>query len=294
MNKNLIKAWRLIQKVDGVGKTRKYCTDNGLISSLNTKNNYKYNINAYLDWRDFNGLPGNEQDKVQDLQCFLFEIAEFRAQKTVDSYKSALGKVFRKKLRNVKSQIPTTTYSRNYYISEILIIIKNMGAKNALSILMCFCAGLRAHELATLQRYDEAFKTDTRKWSDDRFKGIDRFQIYLVTGKGGLVREVAIPNELALLLEKRRRDTPVRVVDRGIYYNSNYDLGFGKTLSQAFSRASFKELGWSTGLHGTRHSYAQNRIFKLTNMRIEYEHAMKIVSEELGHFRPSITLCYLR
>lgn len=294
MNKNKIKAWRLIQKVDGIGNSRKFCTENGLISALTTKNNYKYYISAYLDWRDFNGLPKNEQDKIQDLQNFLFEIAEFSAQKTVDGHKSALSKVFKKKLRKVKSEISTTIHSRNYYLSEILLITKNITQMNALSILICYYTGLRAHEVATLQRSNEAIKSNTRNWSDDRFIGISRFKIYLVTGKGGLIREVAIPNELVFLLEKRRRDTPLKVVDRGIYYVSNYDIGFGKALSQSFSRASVKELNWSTGLHGTRHSYAQNRLFKLTNIGVEYVHAMKIVSEELGHFRPSITLCYLR
>ena len=294
MSKSTIKAWRLIQKVDGIGGSRKFCTENGLISSLNTKNNYKYYISSYLDWRNFNGLPNNEQDKVQELQSFLSEIAEFSAQKTVDGYKCALSKVFRKKLRKVKSEIPTVTTSRNYHLSEVLLVIKNMTTKNALSILLCHFAGVRAHEVATLQRSNEATKSNARTWSDDRFTGTDRFHIYLVTGKGGLTREVAIPNELVLLLEKRRYDKPIRVVDRGIYYYPLYDVGFGKALSQAFSRASLKELGWSTGLHGTRHAYAQNRVFKLTNMRIEYDYAMKIVSEELGHFRPNITLCYLR
>ena len=86
-------------------------------------------------------------------------------------------------------------------------------------------------------------------------------------GKGGLSREVAIPIELSEVIEIRRYSQPKIVKDRGIYYESNYDLGFGKALSESFSRASGKFLGWSTGLHGLRHSYAQNRLYKLYRLR---------------------------
>ena len=113
-------------------------------------------------------------------------------------------------------------------------------------------------------------------------------------GKGGLVREVEIPNELVILLESHRLDTAIVIRDRGVNYETYYDLSAGKALSQAFSRASQKMLNWTTGLHGTRHSYAQNRLFRLLDIGISYDGALKIISEELGHFRPSITLCYLR
>ena len=176
----------------------------------------------------------------------------------------------------------------------MLIVIQHLDEKNALATLLCYFAGLRAHEIATIKRLNESKKSNTRKWSNDRFKDIDNYQLYLVAGKGGLVREVAIPSELAEVIEKRRYDTPKKVKDRGINYLTNYDLGFGKALSESFSRASLKHLGWSTGLHGLRHSYAQNRLYKLIRSNAPFNDALKIVSEELGHFRPSITLCYLR
>ena len=74
----------------------------------------------------------------------------------------------------------------------------------------------------------------------------------------------------------------------------NYDLGYGKALSQCFLRASLKYLSWSTGLHGLRHSYAKNRIKKILVNGFNLENAKLVVSQELGHFRPEIVNCYLR
>ena len=293
-NKIRKKAWRLLQRIDGVGHSREYCQQHGLASSLITKKNYHSCTSLYLEWREFNKLPPREQDKLNDLNAFVEEMAESSRQKTIDHYRCALSLVFKKKLAHVKSEIPNTIKSRNYYLSEVLLIIKNLCEKNALSILLCYFAGLRAHELVTLRRVDEGQKTTKRIWSLNRFAGIDRCRVYLVKGKGGLVREVAIPNELVTLLERHRLDVAIKVCDRGVYYETYYNLSTGKALSQAFSRASQQILNWSTGLHGTRHSYAQNRLFRLLDTGITYDTAMKIVSEELGHFRPNITLCYLR
>lgn len=293
-NKHKARAWRLIQRVDGVGQSRKHCKNHGLISSLNAKRNYHSCISLYLNWREENGLPQSQQDKLADLEAFMGELSEVFMQKTLNQYKSALSIVFNKKLSTFKSQIPENNNSRNYYLSEILLIIQNLQEKNAISILLCYFSGLRAHEVITLRRKDEAKKSNSRKWLSVRFKGVENFQIYLVKGKGGLVREVAIPYELVEIIEKRRLSAPNIVIDRGIKYETYYELGFGKALSEAFSRASQKVLNWTAGLHGNRHSYAQNRLFKLLKLGLEYEYALKIISEELGHFRSSITLCYLR
>ena len=293
-NKNKARAWRLIQKRSALGKSRSYGRENKLISSIGAQRSYHSAISLYLCWREENNLPTSEQDKLCDLINFLSEIAEIFRQKTVDQYSGALAIIFKKKLPHIKSGIPENNEPRNYYLSEVLIVIQHLDEKNALAILLCYFAGFRAHEIATIKHFNEAKKSNTRKWSNDRFKDIDKYQLYLVAGKGGLVREVAIPSELAEVIEKKRYNTPKKVKDRGIYYLINYGLGFGKALSESFSRASLKHLGWSTGLHGLRHSYAQNRLYKLINLGIPFNDALKIVSEELGHFRASITLCYLR
>lgn len=293
-NKNKSRAWRLIVKVSALGKSRAYGKECKLISSINTQKSYQSAISQYLDWRDENNLPEREQDKFSDLTAFLSEISEIFMQQTVDQYTSALSIVFKKKLPKFKSEIPKNNQSRNYFLSEVLRIIKNLESKNAIAILLCYFSGLRAHEIATIRRLGEIKKSTSRKWSPDRFNLINSYKIYLVQGKGGLIREVAIPNELSEVIEKRRLETPVKVIDRGIYYETFYELGYGKALSQCFSRSSKKLLNWTTGLHGLRHSYAQNRIYSLIDAGISFNSSLKIISEELGHFRPKVTLCYLR
>lgn len=115
-----------------------------------------------------------------------------------------------------------------------------------------------------------------------------------MTGKGGLAREVSIPNELATRLEAVRLNEPRTVRDRGVLYRQHYAVGGGQALSQAFSAASKAVLGYSTGIHGVRHSYAQQRHYELQRLTGDPERALRIVSQELGHFRPEITQVYLR
>lgn len=58
-------------------------------------------------------------------------------------------------------------------------------------------------------------------------------------------------------------------------------------------KASERALGYSNGAHGLRHSYAQDRYEQLAN-HFPREEVMRIISQELGHFRPEITEVYLR
>ena len=81
---------------------------------------------------------------------------------------------------------------------------------------------------------------------------------YTVVGKGGLVREVAIPAALAERLEAMRLPAPRQVTDRSVHYETHYDLRGGHAWSQSYSDAAKRVLGWSTGAHGIRHTYAQS------------------------------------
>lgn len=80
-----------------------------------------------------------------------------------------------------------------------------------------------------------------------------------------------------------------------VTYFQNYGVGAGNALSSSFSRASKKAFSWSNGFHGLRHTYVQERMHHLVvENHIDYDESLEIVSQELGHFRPSITLAYLR
>ena len=64
--------------------------------------------------------------------------------------------------------------------------------------------------------------------------------------------------------------------------------------SNSFSAAANRSLGWSEGAHGLRHSYAQERMHELQKSGLSRDRALETVSQEMGHFRPSITEIYLR
>ncbi|TMX37523.1 integrase, partial [Vibrio rotiferianus] len=98
---------------------------------------------------------------------------------------------------------------------------------------------------------------------------------------------------LAERLEDRRLNQPVQITDRGVNYTSHYDINGGNRWSSSFTTASNRALNWSTGAHGLRHSYAQERMSELQK-NMTYEKALEVVSQEMGHFRPDITEVYLR
>lgn len=183
--------------------------------------------------------------------------------------------------------------SRCYTRAQVDLIAARQTQHNALATEIAHAAGLRAHELLTLQRTHRQ-AADERPAHEQKFSGIREGSIsYTVHGKGGLFREVRIPTLLARRLESLRLAEPRRVTDRGIHYRQHYDLGGGQPWSKSFSAASKTALGWSKGAHGLRHTYAQERM-KVLQRTLHFEQAKQVVSQELGHFRADITDTYLR
>lgn len=291
-NVNKSRSISLLKKV--TFNSARFDNHSQVIKSVGTQRDYRDCIKLYLDWCDLNAVATNSLGNKAILTVYLEEKSEIYKQKTLDQHRMALNASYHKKLPFVKSLLDTMLVARDYRLSEIMAIIYNIQPKNAIAILMCFFCGFRAHEFATIRMISEGERTNTREWSEKLFCCEINFSIYLVTGKGGLCRQIAIPNEFSQIIEKRRLKHPLKVRDREVYYEMNYDLGYGKALSQCFSRASKKYLKYSTGLHGLRHSYAKNRLKKLINAGFNFESAKLIVSQELGHFRSEIVNCYLR
>ena len=195
------------------------------------------------------------------------------------------------KLTIVRSLKPSRKGGRAYAPHQVPMVAARQTAPNALATLIAHAAGLRAHELLTLARPAEQ-PPDVRPARPEKFDGRPGTD-YTVVGKGGLVRLVRVPDDLAERLDGRRFDEPAPVTDRGIRYLSRYDIGGGEAWSRSFSRASHAALGWSRGAHGVRHGYAQQRMAELQR-HLVYDDALEVVSQELGHFRPQITEEYLR
>ena len=169
----------------------------------------------------------------------------------------------------------------------------------ALATALAYHCGLRAHELLTIQRYDRLPKRErnliegNKKWDEKRLKGRDGVR-YTVKGKGGMLRVVVVPRNLATRLEARYVPGGVRVQDRKIYYRQFYTISGGCKWSASFSRASERAFGWSLGAHSCRHTFAQDRLSEYRNSGLNQDEAVKLVSQDLGHFRGRITLVYLR
>jgi len=218
----------------------------------------------------------------------------FASQKSLDRDRKALSIALGVDIQRLKAVSEQVLSSRAYSREQINSVSQSMTDRNALAVKIAHNAGLRAHELLTLKRADEGTKTTSRTWTEDRFAGRDG-TVYLVTGKGGLTREVLISNDLARELESRRHEQPQTKMDRGINYLQRYDIGGGNALSSSFTRASQRALTFSHGLHGVRHRYAQERIDEIKlKFGVDHDTARDIVAQELGHFRGDITEVYLR
>ncbi len=268
----------------------------GRIHSLRTFEKYAGSLKQAGEWGRVHGGVRHLKDFTPALaQAYLEDRAvQGLSQKQLDADRNALQFITgRESLERVYALTPAEKGSRAYTPVQVQMIAARQGMRNALATEIAHRAGLRAHELLTIKSLGEAEASVHRSWRPDRFLGREGVG-YVVEGKGGLRREVLLDRHLAERLEARRLDIPQSVTDRGVFYTQHYDLGGGKTWSQSVTDAANRALGWSTGAHGLRHSYAQERMAELQDLGKPYGIAREIVSQELGHFRADVVETYLR
>lgn len=264
------------------------------IASLGTARNYEQSLAGYLAWAEERRISPSAFGALANLSEFLSQIAQDHSQSSVDQYRQALGIAFNCQIPAIRTAVKPKKITRAYRISEAHLIIAALNDRDAISACLCLFSGLRVQETATICRAEEAQASPRRPWTDDRFAGLPyKYARYIVTGKGGLRREVAVPCVLIPQLEACRRPEPTTVRSRKINYESRYAIGHGQQLSMAITRASRRVLGWSTGAHGLRHAYAKTRLAALNTHFKDFNRAALALSQELGHFRPDITWAYL-
>lgn len=106
-------------------------------------------------------------------------------------------------------------------------------------------------------------------------------QIDLVNTKGGMPRTITVqPDTFRLLLHTLDEKGGTIRMKQSTYRNH---------IREAAERAG--EV--NTGTHDLRYNYAQGRYLDLTKAGYAPEQAHYIISEEMGHHRPDITLHYL-
>ena len=292
-------AKKALRRVLALKTPRHDNRDDGKIHSVGTARSYQQALTRVAEWmRERRDNKGLERLTAEEARAYLDERALVVRQKTLDQERQALQILpLVGKLERVRSELKPTrlaTEGRAYTPEQVEIIARAQTSRNALATRIAYASGVRAHELLTLLPAAERPPSNHREWSPERFDGREGFRLYTVEGKGGLKREVALPVHLAEQLEARRFRKPERVTDRGVRCNQHYDLGGGNAWSKSFGAASKNELGWSTGAHGLRHSYAQDRVDELQGNAYGHDSALETVSQEMGHFRPDITRVYLR
>lgn len=272
-----------------------------VFKSVRTVSNYEERLKQVAEWCRANKTSLQEMT-VEQAHQYLTDRAVQVSQKTLDMERQAIQAMMQhvtgklgeeERLTVIKSEHKQVLESRAYTREQVAMIAQHQTERNALATEIAYAAGLRAHELLTLQRIEER-RPDKRPAHEGKFRGGREGVAYTVHGKGGLVREVRLPAHLAERLEARRLDAPRTVTDRGVHYQRHYDIGGGNSWSSSFTRASQRALGWSTGAHGLRHSYAQERMDELGRAGYAYDERLRITSQEMGHFRPDITEVYLR
>lgn len=287
----------LTRPVLEIGMSKREAKDLGIdvIRSLGTSAKTKMHVGGFLEFRKGHRLDAKGPFLPEHMQEYLHVLAEEDFdQRYLDSTKRALELVFSVRLEKVEAEVSIALGPRSYHPEEVEEILRYQCAKNSFVTRLCFASGLRAHETFELRRTGERDRSPGRQWDDRLFAGMTNFTRYVVKGKGGLLRYVAIPNALAVELEARRLESPRTEVDRKITYKSVYDLGGGQAFSQSFAAANERAGITSRGAHGLRHSYAKRRFDQLKQAGFSTEDALRILSQELGHFRPEIVLTYLR
>lgn len=301
--KSKIKAKRNVARHTKHGLSKIEAKQQHVIASLGTERNYVQANSNYIEWCSLNDIHPDFHSNKKFLEIYLQERSEWVKQKTLNIDRQALQIVYQQQLPFVRSHQITIQDKRSYLLSQVNLIAARQNEKNSLMTKLSFWAGLRAHESATILPLTERSPSQHRSWDHRLFLGFPEHRLYSVIGKGGLVRTVAVPVLLAKELEARRI-APTKVSDRGINYESNYNIGFGQAWSQSFTCASKATLGFSTGGHGLRHSYSKWRLnilikeIELLNPNLGpdqiYKSALLILSQELGHFRLDIVFAYLR
>ena len=271
------------------------------IKSVGTVRNYEEALSRVAQFANRELSIGLREITPEQATQYLEIRSEEVGQKTLDMERQAIQAMMHftskkltpeARLEVVKSEHEQVLQSRSYTPDQVNLICESQRSHNALSTQIAHAAGLRGHELFTLQRIDERAPSE-RPALSEKFQGREGDR-YTVMGKGGLIREVSLPRHLASKLESQRLDEPKNVTDRKIHYTQHYNISAGRAWATSFSRAAERTLGWSAGAHGVRHSYAQERMYELQNSGLNRDKALEVVSQEMGHFRPDITETYLR
>lgn len=239
-------AEHAIKQKLGIGIGRHGHRTDRKIHSLGTARNYKQALTRLTEWIQKHRLGDLKSLTPQTALNYLELRGQSVRQKTLNQERHAIQLCLGISLPVVKSELTQVLKSRAYTPAQVNLVADAQTKKYQLSTRIAAAAGLRAHELFTLRKKSEQQASTHRAWLNQRFLGRTG-EIYTVKGKGGLIREVLIPTNLAMQLEQCRLAEPRIIVDREVHYHQCYDIGGGHYWSNSFSAASTRALDWSYG-----------------------------------------------
>ncbi len=268
--------------------------ENITIVGVGTERNTRGCVKRFIQWVRAEQHKDWSAVTESDVNAYLPMKSEKVKQATLDGDRLALQRVLTFDIPYVVAKIPTLIVPRAYLSIQVAVLCRFADDDLSLSIAIAADGGLRAKELLTLAPTD-LLQEDDRLWHPARFTGrTEPFEIFCVAGKGGLNRNVAISKSLANQIHQRRLDGPRDFTDREVEGMQYFDLMGGQRLSHYFSKHSLSLLGFSTGLHGLRHHFAQRRMLELQAAGLTWDEALNVLDNELGHFSLTNTKKYLR
>lgn len=160
-------------------------------------------------------------------------------------------------------------------------------------------SGCRAKDFASIRLEAERPVKNARlsKLHPDRFAGRENWVKVSFIGKGGHEYVSTISSKTAEELAKYRLPQPRDFRERNqpnVVTKQYYDLPAGLNLSTIWSAASRQVFFTSRGLHGLRHTFAQERLREMLQAGMTWDKARECVSQQMGHYRISELDTYLK
>jgi len=304
MDRHQRAAKRAINSITEFGKPRHGNKDDGKVKSFGTARSYRQTYNLLSKFLATNKIGRLHNLTPERAETYLQHRSSKIQQTQLSNERRALTLYLREKNKNSSLELDRFKSTREspsngpraYSREQVQHIIKHSDDRQKLSTAVAYRSGARCIELLTLSPAAERPVTHRAdELRPDRFTGgREHWITYSVIGKGGRPREVKIPPELAQKLEQARLDKPITRTDRGIRYTQRYNINGGKVFSENFTDASYCAIGYSTGAHGLRHSYVQERMLELMKSGKSEEDSKYIVAQEIGHESIATMVYYLR
>ena len=155
-----------------LGQGRHDNQEDGRIHSVGTARNYEQALKGFAEYIQANQLGDLPSVTAEEALQYLEERAEEVSQKTLDLDRQAIQMHLGVQLEVVKSEVETRLATRSYTPEQVERIAAAQSERNSLATQLAYDAGLRAHELLTLQPSDERTASPHWQWSDDRFAGV--------------------------------------------------------------------------------------------------------------------------